>query len=128
MNICGYAIPVSMKPKKYMIALNPNSKTYDNFCKDGEGVLQVLSQSCKKYVQPFEKKSGKNVDKLEKYKDETVMYKWYPVLKDAIAVLVVKIEKQVSVVDSDHDMFLVDVLHWKYINPESEFLYNIDVF
>lgn len=53
MNICTYVVPISMKPKKYMIALDPNSKTYDNFCKDGEGVLQILSKSCKKYVNPF---------------------------------------------------------------------------
>lgn len=127
MNICSYVVPISMKPRKYMIALDPNSKTYDNFCKDREWILQVLSRDSQKYVQAFEKKSGKNVNKLEKYKNETHTYKWYPILDNAVAVLFVKMVKQISMLESDHDLFIVEVLHWKYICPEREFLYNTDI-
>lgn len=128
MNICTYVVPISMKPKKYMIALDPNSKTYDNFCKDGTWILQILSKSCKKYVNPLWKKSGKNINKLEKYRKETITYKWFPVLNSVVAVLQVKLEKQISVVDSDHDLFIVDILHWKYINSDEDFLYTSDIF
>lgn len=127
MNICSYAVPISMKPKKYMIALDPNSKTYDNFCKDWEGVLQVLSKDCKKYARPFEKKSWKNVNKLEKYKKDTQTFRDYPVLNQAIAVLKVKMVKQVAIAESDHDLFIVEVLHWKYLNPDAPFLYKSDI-
>ena len=127
MNICSYAVPISMQPKKYMIALDPNSKTYDNFCKDGEGVLQILSKNCKQYVVPFEKKSWKNINKLEKYKNDTQDFKGYPVLKDAIAVLKVRLVKQVAILESDHDLFIVEVLHWKYLNEDWEFLYRGDI-
>jgi len=127
MNICSHVAPISMKPKKYMIALDPNSKTYDNFCKDGGGALQVLSKDSMKYVDPFESKSGKNVNKLEKYKKETQKFKWYPILNNAVAVILVKMEKQISILESDHDLFIVEVLHWKYLNADSEFLYNLDI-
>jgi flavin reductase (DIM6/NTAB) family NADH-FMN oxidoreductase RutF len=127
MNICSYAVSISKKPKQYVIALNPNSKTYDNFCKDGEGVLQILSKDCKKYVSPFERNSGKNVNKLEKYKKDTLDYRNFPVLKSAIAVIKVKMIKQVALLESDHDIFVVEVLHWKYLNPEAEFLYRGDI-
>ncbi len=111
-----------------MIALDPNSKTYDNFCKDGWWVLQILSKESVKYVKPFEAKSWKNVNKLEKYKKETSIYKGYPVLDNAIAVLVVKMEKQVSILESDHDLFIVEVLHWKYIQSDADFLYTTDIY
>lgn len=127
MNICSYVVPISKKPKKYMIALDPNSKTYDNFCKDWGGVLQVLSKDSIKYVKPFESKSGKNVNKLEKYKKETSDFKWYPVLHNAIVALVVRLEKQIGILESDHDLFVVEVLHWKYIESDADFLYTTDL-
>jgi len=45
MNICTYVVPISMKPKKYMIALDPTTKTYQNFLHSDHAVLQILSES-----------------------------------------------------------------------------------
>jgi flavin reductase (DIM6/NTAB) family NADH-FMN oxidoreductase RutF len=64
------------------------------------------------------------VNKLEKYKKDTQEYREYPVLKDATAVLKVKLVKQVAIVESDHDLFIVEVLHWKYLNEDLDFLYR----
>lgn len=111
-----------------MIALYRGTKTYENFENSEYSILQILSKDCKKYIPAFGKKSGNNIHKLSKRQDEVFYYKWTPVLKNAVAYLYVKKQDFIKIQGSDHDLWIVDVIAWKYINPEKEFLTTEDIY
>lgn len=128
MNICTYVVPISMQPKKYMIALDPHTQTYKNFVSSHFAILQIFGKDCKKYVTPFGRKSGVNGNKLEKYKKELIEYKQYYILKKAAAYLYVQKKEHIKVSGADHELFIVDVLSFSYQHQESDFLTTKDIF
>lgn len=128
MNICTYVVPVSMKPKKYMIALDPTTQTYTNFIKSEYAVLQILGEDCKKYVSTLWKKTGKDGDKLQKYAKELSSYKDFLVLSNVSVYIYVKKSQYIEVPDGDHHLFVVDVVSWRYAHPEKSFLTTESLF
>ena len=56
MNICTYISAVSMKPKIYSIAIDFNTKTYDNLIASDRVVLQLLSKKNISLVRTLGKK------------------------------------------------------------------------
>lgn len=128
MNICTYVKPISMKPKKYMIALYKGTKTYENFATSDYAILQILAKDCKKYISAFGKKSWNTVDKLKKRQDEIFYYEWIPVLHSSAAYLYVKKQDFIKIPWSDHDLWIVDVISWKYLDTWKEFLSTDDIY
>ena len=63
MNITTYAMAVSMKPKRYVVALYHNTRSLENFRSSGKAVLQILTTDHIKLVRYLGKRSGFSVDK-----------------------------------------------------------------
>ncbi|MCS6975093.1 MAG: flavin reductase family protein [Cyclobacteriaceae bacterium] len=87
MNICTYAVPVSMKPKLYVVAIYRNTCTLDLVTQSREFVLQLLCEKHYRLVKLFGKTSGRNTDKLSKIKFPLGSYQSIPYLTDALAIV-----------------------------------------
>ena len=116
MNICTYVSAVSMQPKQYMVALYHPSQSYRNMLQSNEAVLQLLHLSQAGLVQVLGKTSGAATPKCEvpRIKKHLHLWKNFPVLKDASAVLHLK-KKEVHPCN-DHSLFLFDVLAYRSLN------------
>lgn len=71
MNICTYVSAVSMKPKRYMVALYHQTQSLQNIINSKRAVLQVLGKHHLPLVKILGKKSGchlrqRNLPKKEK--------------------------------------------------------------
>lgn len=66
MNICSYATPISMKPKRYIVAIYRNTRTLELVQQNPEFVLQFLTRSQYTLVNLLEKKSGSKINKLKR--------------------------------------------------------------
>lgn len=64
MNIMTYVIPVSMKPKHYIIAIYDDTRSLENWQSTHRGILQILAPSHAPLVRVLGKKSGKVYDKM----------------------------------------------------------------
>lgn len=128
MNICTYVMPVSMKPKIYLIALDPKTKTYKNFINSERWVLQILSKNCKRYVKILWKTSGNNIDKLIKIQKYCTDYKWFPVLRESVVTLEIEKIRKLESPEWDHELFLVWVQSYTYLQPESSILTTDDIY
>jgi flavin reductase (DIM6/NTAB) family NADH-FMN oxidoreductase RutF len=114
MNIISYATPITLKPKNFMCAIDTSTKTYENIENSMEGVLQVLSKEQAKAVNILGKRSGKEIDKLDKLKDDTMTFQGYKVLREALAFIYLDFYKEITV--GDHNLFLGKVI--KYSNNQ----------
>lgn len=113
MNICTYVSAVSMKPKRYMVAIYHDTRTLENVMKAKSFILQLLRQDQYGLVNALGKKSGNHYDK-ENYlrkKGELTEWQGYEVLKNAAAWLELDIISRHPA--GDHDMFLCDVKGYK---------------
>ena len=113
MNICTYVSAVSMKPKIYSIAIDFNTKTYDNLIASDRVVLQLLSKKNISLVRTLGKKSGKKIDK-HNYLKKKKLFSWkgYEVLEDVCAL--VELEKSEEIkINGDHHIFLFDTVSYK---------------
>lgn len=128
MNICTYVIPVSLKPKLYTLALDRTTKTYDNFIDSEISILQILSKKCKKYVRTLWKTSGKHWDKLLKIQKSLWDYETFPILLDCVATLKLEKIQKLDISQWDHDVFLVKVLSYAYLNPDFNILTTDDIY
>jgi len=63
MNICTYVTGVSMKPKRYAIAIYEKTQTLKNLSANDNAVLQLLHHQQIKLVKVLGKKSGMDFDK-----------------------------------------------------------------
>ncbi len=109
-NICTYVVGISMEPKHFLIALDPKSKTLENFKQSGHGYLQVLSTQNLKHVEFLGKKSGHKIRKLEgldpvlqDYKAET------KVLPGILGLMEIETVKALGTVEGDHELFVVAI-------------------
>lgn len=121
MNICTYVSAVSMKPKRYMVAIYHNTRTLENVLKQKSFILQLLRKDQYALVNTLGKKSGRNYNK-ENYlvkKNELTEWKEHRVLKNAAALLELKVISRHPA--GDHDMFLCDVMGFK-VNEEKQIL------
>ncbi|MBY0432982.1 MAG: flavin reductase family protein, partial [Cyclobacteriaceae bacterium] len=63
MNICTYVSSVSMKPKRYMVAISHNTQSLKNLTTSNTAVLQLLATQHVSLVTTLGKKSGLRYDK-----------------------------------------------------------------
>ena len=127
MNICTYVSAVSMKPKRYMVAVYHNTQTHLNISSKQTFVLQLLSEKQSGLVKNFGQKSGftfnkhqflerKNRLKVSDVENPYATFNWleFTVLKNAVALLLLKPIQMIEA--GDHDMFLCDVVSYKNLN------------
>ncbi len=116
MHIITYASQISMKPKRFVCGIFHGTQTLENITRQGEFVLQLLSATQYKLVDLLGKKSGKQTDKISrlKKKDELSEWKGYPVLKNCLAIMQIKVISTFE--GGDHQGFLCDVVAYKNLN------------
>lgn len=116
MNIVSYVTPVSMKPKRYMVAVYEGTKTLENIKQNPHVVLQLLSDDQYALVRLLGKQSGKKIDKMGKLEKQNKLQQWnsFPVLKDALAYVELKVMDVVP--GGDHDCFICDVVAYRNQN------------
>ena len=105
MNICTYVTAISMKPKMYAVALDPQTKTYENVCRGDRAVLQIMGQSQINLVNTLGRKSGLSLDKESYLERRNLLVNWKntPVLREAAALI--SLEKLGSQPTGDHELF-----------------------
>jgi flavin reductase (DIM6/NTAB) family NADH-FMN oxidoreductase RutF len=109
MNICTYVSAVSMKPKRYMVAVYHHTQSLANILKSKTAVLQLLGKEHISLVNTLGKKSGKQYDK-ENYlarKKQLEVWSDRKVLTNCAGLM--EIEKIWSKDAGDHTLFLFDV-------------------
>ncbi|MFM8913848.1 MAG: flavin reductase family protein [Flammeovirgaceae bacterium] len=109
MNICTYVTAVSMKPKRYMVAVYENTQTLANLKHTDRAVLQLLSSAHLPLINTLGKKSGKKYNKQQYLKKRSMLQTWqgHTVLKDAAAYVLLKSISHQSA--GDHVMYLFEV-------------------
>jgi flavin reductase (DIM6/NTAB) family NADH-FMN oxidoreductase RutF len=109
MNICTYVSAVSMKPKRYMVAVYHNTQSLDNILKSKTAVLQLLGKQHILLVNVLGKKSGQRYDKQAYLIKKKQLEIWNDkkVLSGCAGLM--EVEKLWSKEAGDHTMFLFDV-------------------
>lgn len=122
MNICTYVTAVSMKPKLFMVAVDYSTKTYENLENGCDCVLQILYKDHISLINLLGKKSGKQVNKLEKLNSKDLVTKWneHEVLKGACGYLKLEMKGRKNI-DGDHEIFWFEVTKSK-TNSEDNIL------
>ena len=123
-NICTYVSSVSMKPKRFMIAVYKDTKTLENLEAGSEANLILLSKENINLVRTFGKKSGKDIDKFSKIKDKTIDFQNMPVFTTAVAVM--KLKPLQTLDAGDHIIYLFDLEKYKTLS-QSPVLYLSDL-
>jgi flavin reductase (DIM6/NTAB) family NADH-FMN oxidoreductase RutF len=116
MQIITYAAQISMQPKRFICGIYHGTKTLQNVEASGEFILQLLEAAQYGLVDLLGKKSGNNIDKTARLKKRGELTEWngYPVLKNALAVMQLKVIDQFEC--GDHKGFLCDVKAYKNLN------------
>jgi flavin reductase (DIM6/NTAB) family NADH-FMN oxidoreductase RutF len=116
MNIVSYVTPVSMKPKRYMVAVYDGTQTLENVKLHPHFVLQLLSDDQYGLVRLLGKKSGRKIDKMASLEKKKLLQTWneFPVLKGALAFVELKVLEVVS--GGDHQCFICDVVSYRNQN------------
>lgn len=113
MNICTYVTPITLKPKKFCIAIYKNTQTLENWNKTKKGVLQLLTINQKKYVTLLGKKSGKIINKLEKLQN-TESWHEHTIFSNCRAVFLLQEESRIDA--GDHEIIICNVIEAKNKN------------
>jgi flavin reductase (DIM6/NTAB) family NADH-FMN oxidoreductase RutF len=125
MNICTYVTAVSMKPKLFIIAIDYTTKTFENFEKGSDAVLQILHQDHQNLVNLLGKKSGKNVFKQEKLSSKNMLDQWngHKVIKDACGYLSLEVKGRHNI-GGDHELFWFEVVKSKTISENNILMFQ----
>jgi flavin reductase (DIM6/NTAB) family NADH-FMN oxidoreductase RutF len=116
MHIITYATAISMQPKRFICGIYHGTKTLENVEANGEFILQLLGDAQYRLVDLLGKKTGKNTDKISRLQKRNELADWngYPVLKNCLAVMQLKVIN--SFEGGDHQCFLCDVVEYKNLN------------
>lgn len=116
MHIITYASQISMHPKRYVCGIYEGTKTLEHVTGNREFVLQLLAEEQYRLVQLLGKKSGHQIDKIARLEKRNLLSFWngYPVLKDALALIHLKVISSFS--GGDHTGFLCDITRYKNLN------------
>lgn len=116
MHICTYVSAVSMKPKRFMVALYHGSLTLEYATEQNEFVLQLLKDDQYNLVRLLGQQSGHTVNKIARLEKRKVLANWegYYVLEKALAVMKLKVIQRIDA--GDHDLFLCDVVAYKNLS------------
>ena len=114
MNICTYVSAISIKPKMYSIAIDYNTKTFENLEDSSEAILQILSFDNMNLVKNLGKKSGYKLNKNNFLVNNDLLNNWkgVEVLKNISACLKLKKISSVSH-QGDHAIYFFDVITYK---------------
>ena len=109
-NICTYVVGISMEPKHFLIALDPKSKTFENFKAAGVGYLQVLSEKNLDQIEFLGKKSGHKTPKYEALKPVLQNFKnEVELLPNILGFMKVGTVKSLGLAEGDHELFVVAI-------------------
>lgn len=116
MHIITYATAISMQPKRFICGIYHGTQTLENVEASGEFMLQLLNETQYRLVDLLGKKSGKKIDKISRLQKRNELTDWngYPVLKNCLAVMQMKVIN--SFEGGDHRCFLCDVVAYKNLN------------
>jgi flavin reductase (DIM6/NTAB) family NADH-FMN oxidoreductase RutF len=116
MNICTYVNAISMKPKKYAIAVYNDTQTLANIEQSEIAVLQLLSNEQYFLIKKLGQTSGINYNKQQYLTKKNLLELWQQhfVLKNTSARLLLK--KEWSKQFGDHTLFVFDVLKYNAYN------------
>lgn len=123
MNICTYVSGVSMKPKRYMVAVYHETLSLHNILHSQTAILQVLGKQHVSLVNVLGKKSGLRYDKESYLNKKKCLELWNDkkVLTDCAGLM--ELEKIWSKDAGDHTMFLFDVKRFQ-TNHEDVLMLN----
>lgn len=123
MHIITYAQAVSMQPKQFICAIYYGTKTLELVEKKPHFVLQILSAEQYRLVDLLGKKSGKNINKIERLQKRNLITEWngFYILKDALAVMEMKafplsFQESLGGSQPDHKLFLCNVVAYKNLH------------
>ena len=124
MHIITYVTAISMQPKRYICGIYHGTKTLDNVESSGEFVLQLLADHQVNLVNLLGKQSGNSIDKMARLQKRNLLTSWkdYPILKESLAVMKMKIIQRMDA--GDHIAFLCDVVDHK--NLQEGIVLNLD--
>lgn len=125
MNICTYAIPVSMKPKLYIVAIYHHTRTLENIERNQEFVLQVLSQKNVSVITPLGRKSALVIDKLPYIIKHSTTIDDYAILHDCVGYLKLHADKWLDSDSGDHKLALCSVLLHKTMSDSAVLTWDI---
>jgi len=116
MHIITYASQISMQPKRFICSIYEGTQTLENVEASGEFVLQLLHASQYRLVDLLGKKTGKKIDKprLLNKRNELMEWNGYPVLKNCMAVMQLKVINRFD--GGDHKGFLCDIIAYKNLH------------
>lgn len=116
MHIITYAGQMSMEPKRFVCGIYEGTKTLENVIGHPEFVLQLLSENQYRLVELLGKKSGHQLNKIERLEKRKLLTHWngFPILKDALAVMLLNTIS--SFPGGDHTGFLCEVVQYKNLN------------
>lgn len=113
MNICTYVSAVSMRPKRYIVAVYHQTQSLQNMINSKRAVLQLLDKQHLSLVNTLGKKSGLDFDKEHYLKARKLLQVWNDrnVLSNCAALM--EVEKIWRKDAGDHTLFLFDVVRYK---------------
>lgn len=116
MHIITYASQISMQPKRFVCGIFNGTQTLENVTKQGEFILQLLAATQYRLVDLLGKKSGKKIDKISRLTKRAELVEWngYPILKNCLAVMQLKVISTFE--GGDHQGFVCDVIAYKNLN------------
>lgn len=116
MHIITYASQISMKPKRFVCGIYHGTQTLVNVTAHEEFILQLLSASQYLLVDLLGKKSGQHIDKISRLKKRGELGEWkgYPVLKNSLALIQLKVISKFE--GGDHQGFVCDMIAYKNLN------------
>jgi len=125
MNICTYVSGVSMKPKRFMVAVYDDTQTLLNLQSGSAAVLQLLARDQYGLVRYLGQRTGKEVDKLSKLpaKYPVVLWKGNSVLADAAAWLQLKEHSRTPA--GDHTIFIFDIICGRNQSAQEPLMLNM---
>lgn len=122
MNILTYASAVSIKPKRYAVAVYRDTKTLANLMKNDHAVLQILTTRHLDLVRSLGKRSGHHTDKDHFLKKKSRLTKWdgLDVLQACAGLIHLKVLSLQNA--GDHELFLFDVFRSASFMTDAELL------
>lgn len=109
MNICTYVSAVSMKPKRYMVAVYHGTQSIENITASKTAVLQLLGVQHVSLVNTLGKKSGLRYDKENYLTKKKLITLWHDKKVLTHCAGLMELEKLWAKDAGDHTMFLFDV-------------------
>lgn len=111
MNIATYITPITMDPKRYLVAVYRNTQTHKNIFNTHEPfLLQALDYSQAYLVKTFGKKSGLKINKESYLKKKNILCQYYNslmYLTESYFVLSLLPETYINL--GDHDLIVARV-------------------